>query len=784
VTFNESPDAYAHAAATLEFGTVLDLIASLCANDAARARVRALAPTSDRAAIEASLGEIEAYRAMSDEHGDVPVGETSCRGDLERVGDRRESVAPADLLAIAAAERAAGELARALERAEAPEPLSSIAAGIHHHGDVVDAVERAIDVDGSIKDTASPALRAIRRDVHDLRASLRSLSEKLVGDYGGESMGTMLGERYVVLVPRAKIRRKTGLVHSTSHTGGSLYFEPFNLVDRNNDLEARLADERAEEARILDDLRDRLAACADDLLANLDIVDRFDAIRARARFCAQFHCTTPEVSATGRLRLRDARHPVLVRLLGDQGGEQVPLGLTLEPDHRLMVITGPNAGGKTVALKTVGVCALLFQCGIQVPCASGSELPVFHRMLVDIGDEQSMESSLSTFTSHLRHLDEMIRRADADTLCLVDEIGDGTDPDEGAALAIATLERLLDSGAAVIATTHYGRIKTFALEAEGVTNASMAFEDGAARPLYRLLQGVAGRSRGLETAERSGFDPEVATRARSYVGRDAFQLDAVLSKLETTLRGLEEERETVKARFAELERLIAEYKRKASEYDLTRKEAMRKASREAAELLEETRREAEAVVREIRETQAERRAIREGRRRLDEMAGKTRGAMRAARPEPGPLESVAVGDRVAVSKSGSPVGEVVEVKKGTATVEIAGKRIRLRIDSLFRPSADTPGAGVSYDYDVEPLGSTELDVRGHDREEAIEAVTRFIDQAVYTGVREVKIIHGVGTGVLARAVAELLRTDHRVESTRPGEQVEGGMGVTIVSLAG
>jgi DNA mismatch repair protein MutS2 len=567
------------------------------------------------------------------------------------------------MLAIAAAERAAADVRRALMGADEVPRLSAIASGIVTHMEVAEAVDRAIDVDGSIRDTASPALKSIRRDIRGLRGSLRSLSEKLVSGYGADSLGTMLGSRYVVLVPRAKIRKSTGMVHSASHSGGSLYFEPFSLVERNNELEARIADEKAEEARILEELRARIAECAGDMLSNLDVVDRLDAIRARARFANDYDCSTPAVSSDGRLRLIDARHPVLQRVLAAAGGAQVPLRLTIEPERRLLVITGPNAGGKTVALKTVGVSSLLFQCGIPVPCALGSEIPIFERVFADIGDEQSMESSLSTFTSHLRHLDAMSRYARADSLCLIDEIGDGTDPDEGAALAIATLEKLRDRGAAVIATTHYGRIKTFALQAEGVTNASMAFEDSEGRPLYRLLQGVAGRSRGLETARRTGFDEVVVERAESYVGAEAFRLESVLADLEANLRALEAERESVVQRKGELDRLIEEYRTRSAEYDMTRKEAMRRAGREAEALLDATRREMEQLVRSIRESQADRHVIRKSREKIAELARQATGIREQSEPTRPALERVRPGDRVALSASGTPAGVVTSVRR-------------------------------------------------------------------------------------------------------------------------
>lgn len=782
---NESTTAFSHALSALDFGAVLGLVASYCVGDAARRAVRSLQPGDDEHAIVESLAEIEEYRRRRETDGDIPIGDTTCRDDVEHELSRHEGIAPDRLLALAAAERAALEARSLLAGSEEFPRLAAIAAAITPHAELVAAVEKAIDSDGSIKDTASAELRTIRRDMRALRASLRTLSEKIVERYGADALGTVLGSRYVVLVPRGKIRKNTGLVHSTSHTGGSLYFEPFDLVERNNDLEARAADEKAEEARILAELCARVREAADEILANLDAVDRLDVVRAKARFCEVFRCTTPEVSARGRLRLVDARHPVLERLLSSGGEGLVPLGLTLEPNRRVMVITGPNAGGKTVALKTVGVATMLFQCGLQAPCGAGTELPVFARVFVDIGDEQSLEASLSTFTSHLKNLDTMSRHADADTLCLIDEIGDGTDPDEGAALAVATLEKLLVSGPAVIATTHYGRIKTFALQAEGVTNASMAFEEDEGRPLYRLLQGVAGTSRGLETARRTGFDAGVVERAQSYVGAEAFQLESLLGELERNLRSLEDERAEAARRTSELESAIADYHAKSAEYDLTRREAMRKASREAEALLRKTRREVEALVRSIRESNAERAAIRAGKKRIEELVEETSAVQKEAADRPR-LESVRPGDRVSLSPRGSPAGVVRDVVGGSATVEFGNKRITIRIESLYEaaPAPDRQAAGVGYDFRAEPLESTSIDVRGHDREEAIEAVTRFLDRAVYTGVREVKIIHGIGTGVLSRAIRELLDNDDRVEATRHGEQAEGGLGVTIVQLTG
>jgi DNA mismatch repair protein MutS2 len=789
---NESTaqDSFAHAVASLEFDATLDLIARRCINDAARRAVRDQRPVTDPEAIAASLAAIEEYRAMRDKHGDVSIAEVDYREAVERSATKGEALNPDELLRVAAGERTAAELKRQL----AVEPgtlghLLRLAESIVPHRDIVESVGRAIDNEGNVRDDASPTLVSIRRKMRRARGALRERCEKMVASYGRDSYATVLGSRYVLLVPRSEVHHRNGLVHSTSHKGGSIYYEPLDLVQRNNELETLAADEGAEVARILRELSDRVRAAAPEILSNTDAIVAADVLRAKAAFCREFDCTSPAVSASGVIRLRAARHPQLVRSLAGHGAGVVPLDLKLgDEGSRAMVITGPNAGGKTVALKTLGTAVLLFQSGIQVPCAQGTELPLFDRVMVDIGDEQSIATSLSTFTSHLKHLDGMCRSADERSLCLVDEIGDGTDPDEGAALAVAALEALLASGAAVVATTHYGRIKTFALNTEGVANASMAFEDAEGRPLYRLLQGIAGRSRGLETARRTGFSPDVLKVAEAYLGADAFRLEAILSDLESSHLALEHERKRLSEQSAALESVMSRYAERAAQFDVSKREADRRAGREAEEFLLRTRREVEAIVREIRESQARREVLRSSRDRLNQLLQKARVRREprigpAAQPA-GRAQGVAVGDRVSLNPSGHPAGRVIAVENGSATVEINNKRIKLSVEALYTAPLEEKGPpnGVTYDVQVEPLSSTNLDVRGSRREEALEAVNRFVDRAVLSGVQEITIIHGVGEGILARAIRDILSMDHRVAAIRPGELGEGGHGVTVVTL--
>ncbi len=779
--------AFDHAARVLGLHDVLDLVGASCVNDGARAVVLAARPSADASAIAESLGEVDEYRRMREESGDIAIPDTSYRAALDRIA-AGERAAGDVLRRVGDGERAVSQLRRGVsDRADAYARLAAIAADTVPHDDLVKEIDRALDADGTVRDDATPALKSIRRDIRSARASLRERADKMVNEFGADAHATVMGGRHVLVVPRTRVRKGTGLVHGASQTGGSLYVEPLSLLDLNNELETRLADEVEEIDRILRALSDRVRKVVPEIAANADVVERLDAIRARAAFSERFGCITPDLSATGRVHLVRARHPLLTLALERAGAlaELVPLDFSLEPDARLLVITGPNAGGKTVTLKTVGLFALMLQCGLPLPCAHGTELPIFERIFVDIGDEQSLESSLSTFTSHLKHLGEMARDADARSLCLIDEIGDGTDPDEGAAIAIATLERLLKSHAAVIATTHYGRIKTFALETPGVANASMAFEDGESRPLYRLLQGIAGRSRGIDTARRSGFDTSIVARAESILGGEAFRLESALARLEASHLALVREREALEAERAKARDLSASAEAKEKEYTLTRKEAQRRATREAEDVVAQARRDIEEIVKKLRERAADRDTVRESRRRLDTITDRVRERARDAQTGVAPLASVAVGDRVSLSPTGRPAGVVVSIVRKDATVDIGGKRVRAKLGALYAAAPERGGAmppppPVAVDY--EPVGEMELHVRGLDREEALDRIGKFIDRAVLTGLEEVKIVHGRGEGILARGLREVFSKDPRVSSIRYGGPMEGGVGVSFVTL--
>ncbi len=770
---------------TLAFADVLEMAARNCVGAGARARIRTLTPMVDRDQITRRQRLLEELRDFTETKGSLPVTDTEYRSAVEALADKPGILDPEHLLNIRAGEAAIAELTRLIARHREAYPLlTEQVATAAPNLELVQAISDAIENDGEIKDTASPELRAARKAIQSLRGQLRDRTEKMASSFGEGSHTTVIGNRYVLLAPRTKFRKDDGLVHGSSQTGGSVYFEPFGVVALNNDLEEASSRARAEEARILADLSRRVAENSDQLLANADVMESVDMARAVSQFCTRFRCVTPGISR-GRIRLAQARHPLLEASLVDAGNasDLVPTDLILDVNERVMIITGPNAGGKTVTLKTLGTAVMLNQCGFQIPAAPGSELPIFHKVFVDIGDGQSIASSLSSFTSHLQQLNEMVHEANQDTLVLVDEIGDGTDPDEGAALAMAVVDRLRTVNAAVVVTTHFGKVKTYALKTDGVANASMAFAEDDNRPLYKLLQGIAGRSRGLETARRVGFDPDTVSLAESYLDEGAFQMEALLSDLESSHIALERERESLTEQSGALRELMSTYEDKRKQYDVRKKELDRKALREAEQLVIETRRELEDTVKAIKQSQARRDVLQESRTKLEGMLRDVQREQRQKSATP-PLSSVSEGQRVRLNPKSQESGVVVKVKGDSATVEIGGKRITLRAEMLYPASEPKPApqAGAT-PFRVEPLLSTTLDIRGFSREDAIDAIDQFMDQAVVHAVEEVKIIHGIGTGVLSRTVREVLSRDHRVTGVRNGEQIEGGLGVTIVTLA-
>jgi DNA mismatch repair protein MutS2 len=617
---------------------------------------------------------------------------------------------------------------------------------------------------------------------------LHRLEQHLKGrKAGADAYVTLRGERYVIPV-RTDAGEVRGIVHDRSGSGATLFVEPLDVVDANNELQSLRDAEHREARRVLESLTQRLGADASDVRNSLEALEEIDALHAAARAGAGMRGASPQIGTT--LRLHDARHPLLETKLLERTESIVPLELDLS-DARALVITGPNTGGKTVALKTIGLLVLMHQSGLLVPARSDSELPIFTRVVTDIGDEQSIEAAESTFSSHLRHVRTALAEAQPGTLALLDEFMAGTDPDEGAALAKVVLRRLVQAGATTLVTTHLGALKLFAHAESGLANASMLFDARSRRPLFRLEPGVPGSSNALATAERLGFDAPLLEEARRERGDDAGRVESILQALEAERRRLSEARHTAEEEGREARRMREENANAHAELSRRRNSFLKDARREVSDLVSEARARIERTVRELRESQASRNAIHTAREQLEQL-GEELDA-RAPREPPPATDSGATrpprpGDTVWI-RGLEREGELesvlsdgrARVRYGSAEVMVHLRDLELRAGAEPEPDAPPRAAG-GHDVIAGAEAPLDLDVRGLDREEALAAVDQFLDRALLQGTPLVCIVHGKGTGVLRRSIQKHLASHPNVAESRLGAHGEGGSGVTIAKL--
>jgi len=651
-------------------------------------------------------------------------------------------------------------------------------------GGLAGAVSRALDRDGGVRDDASPQLSRLRREAREQERQARAAVQRTMADARerGWTTGTevtLRGDRLCLPVRSGSKRLVEGIVHDRSATGGTLFIEPAAVVALQNDLiETRLA-AAAEAERILLELNRAAEAAAPALREACELSLRVDETRAALLWSRAVRGARPALAAGGALDVRVGRHPLL---LDREGADVVPLDLAMPDGARVLVISGPNAGGKSVALKCAGLLCLLAQCGWDVPAREDTRLPLVGRFDVDLGDDQSIARSLSSFSAHLSHLAEFLSHADGDSLVLCDEIGSGTDPDEGTALAFTVLEALADRGALVLATTHSGLLKAAVADHPLMVNAAMDFDETNLAPLYTLRAGVPGASHAFAIAARLDFPDGLVERARARVGEDRFRIEHLLTELGTRARDLQE-RQAEAGRLAETSRREHEaLSLRLAGIDRERTAALAAARRAGEEFLAEARRTLERLVRDLRGEGPRTRTIRDAR---DELAG-LGDRLPPEEPRP-PVATPAAGDRVRVPHLGLD-GRVVEVRGGRLVVLAGGMRLSLPAgavaaaaggseDGTSRPAAPFPPPVAG------SCDATELDLRGFRAEEGWEALDRLIDRAIPAGAGEIGVIHGFGTGRLRAYLLERLARDPRVAGFQDAPADQGGQGRTVVRLA-
>jgi len=793
----------------LEFDRIRDLLVQHAGSAEGRVRLEGLQPLTEPGAVRESLVRTTEGRRLLQTLGREPYQDLPDPAEaLARARVQGAHLEPRELLELASFIEGGVEIVRRVSRSDEDAPrLARLASGARDTTEVALAVRRALLPTGEVADDASPKLAETRRTLARLRSQLTSVMEGYLRTRETERLLqdrviTTRNDRYVLLLKADHKGQLPGIIHGSSGTGASLFLEPLPAVELNNDIVSLQDEERREVVRILQDLTARAAERADDLVEMAAILGELDAVQAMALVAVDMDAHAPEIADDLRLELVDSRHPLLMPRLAEKLGvartdEPVPVSLRVGDDARVLVISGPNTGGKTVALKTVGLFALMAQCGLHVPAAAGSRLPVFRSVYADIGDEQSIADNLSTFSAHLAAIVEMTRDLERPALVLLDEVGAGTDPTEGGALGVAIVDHFRQRGAMVLATTHHGLMKAYAQSSPGVGCGSFGYDPDTFEPTFRLTLGAPGRSLALEMAERLGLPVAVVEDARARRDDKEQQAEDLLARLEKDRAGLEKEA----ARIADLRRDTenAHQRAEAAEREIASKKR-REVERFARELKrrgeEQEEKAAEAIRAAVERLEAAEatRAAAKNAPRLRTQAVK---AIRAARAEilkdpelklppeeEAPGAPLAVGTRVRWGALGI-AGEVLALPgDDEAELAVSGKRVRVpRSELVVLGGAPRPQKGATV-VDAPSKGAVpaEINLIGLTVDEALPRVDKLLDDASLSERREIRVIHGFGAGRLRKAVAGLLEGHPHVASWRAGQSKEGGGGATIVEL--
>ena len=787
-----------HTLERLEFGKVLDRIAAGAMLSLGAAAVRALRPTTDLELVRTRSDRIAEGAAILGAGHDFAVERFEDPAAIfDRAAIEDSALAPAELQTVAAVLRNADDLQRTFKRIRDTAPLlAKLSWDLAPKTDLLDAINRAIQPDGTVADDASPDLRRIRRALGEIQDRIRLRLEALVQNADvrkclSDDYVTQRNGRYVIPVVATQVGQVPGIIHDRSDTGHTIFVEPQFVVTMGNELRSLAADEEREVQRILRELTAGVRGHLWGLRQTVRTLVDFDLVRAAARYAVARRMTRPVFAADGVLRLADARHPILEDALSPSGGKVVPLDFEIGGPVRTIAITGANAGGKTVSLKTLGLVCLMAQTGLLVPAAEGSTFLALRQVLVDIGDEQSIEANLSTFSGHIQHVRDILAVAGERTLVLLDEIGAGTDPVEGGALACAILKALHDRGAMTVVTTHLSQVKGFVHEQPGMENAAVQFDPETLAPTYELIIGQPGASHALRIAQRLGLPEAVLAAAEQLVDSKSIEMEGLLARLTVALKKAEADAETARRERAEAEAARKELAERLEKLKADRKASLRKAAEEARGLVENTRREMERALAEARRVGADGTAAKQLRRQVEvkREAVKKKAEQLSPRPRaPIPIQSLAIGQTVWVEtmKRQGTVTEVDE-RRGKVTVDAGGITIQADASSVMEAEQDTKGPPAP-----PPKGRTivtrpaavapELNLRGLRVEEALRKLETYLNEACLADLASVRIIHGFGTGAVRDAVHKVLGSHPLIASYHYGERTEGGRGVTIAVL--
>ena len=779
---------------TLELDQVLAQLAAAAVSEEAKERAAALQPEHDAEEVRQLLAQTSAACRMVERKGTPAFqGLKPVAASLNRA-DRGGSLNPAELLRIAGVLRCA-RLVKAYADGVEPNVLDPLFIELTPNRFLEDRITSSILSEEEIADSASSTLADIRRHIRAANAKIRDSLQKVINSptyskYLQENIITIRSDRYVVPVKAEHKNDVPGLVHDVSGSGGTYFIEPIQAVNANNELRELLAKEQKEIERILAELSAEAANHRETISSDYEMLVQLDLIFAKARLSYEMHAMAPEVRTDGSLSLRRARHPLIDRKTC------VPITVSLGVDFDALIITGPNTGGKTVTLKTIGLLTLMAECGLHLPTDDGSFVSVFDAVLADIGDEQSIEQSLSTFSSHMKNIVEIVSSCDSSSLILFDELGAGTDPTEGAALAISVIEFCRRMGAKIAATTHYAELKVYGMKTDRVTNASCEFDVETLRPTYRLLVGVPGKSNAFNISRRLGLPEEIIKSARDLVNESDLNFEDVMDQLEQQRQAMEQARREAERLRLETEQQKQQSDRYYAEIKREREKAVQKARAEAQSIIETARLTANRTFEELKQM---RRQMQENldvqglnaqqaalRRSLNEAEDQL-GEKRAPTERPKPTREIVAGDTVELIKLGSKATVLAVNKDGSLQLQAGIMKVTAQKDEVYLLENESQSVKKFIERTTRELraapAASELDLRGMTTDEAIQAMDIFLDNAILGNLASVRIIHGKGTGALRKAVQAALRRRKDIVGFRLGVYGEGEDGVTVVQIS-
>lgn len=778
---------------TLEFDKVREQVAAFCTNSIGKQAIDELVPETNFETVVELLAEMDEGLAILRVKGNVPLGGIFDVRPHARRSQIGGMLSPMELMEIASTIRASRILRNFIEDIEDEKDIEiphfierkeqmPVLTAVQHE------INNCIDDNGAVLDSASTTLRSIRQS---LRSEESKVRQKLEGLTRGSNATKMLSDaiitirndRFVIPVKQEYRSHYGGIVHDQSASGQTLFIEPESVIQANNEVQRLKVKEKAEIERILLDLTAKVAEVGHDLFVLVQLLGEIDVILAKGKYGQANKCTMPKMNQEGYTRLVRARHPLL------SIEEAVANTIEFGRDVTAIVITGPNTGGKTVTLKTVGLCTLMAQSGLPVPALDGSELAVFEQIFADIGDEQSIEQSLSTFSSHMVNIVDILSKFDDKSLVLFDELGAGTDPQEGAALAISILDEAVDRGARVMATTHYPELKAYGYNRPLVVNASVEFDIETLSPTYRLLIGVPGRSNAFEISKRLGLTNTIIDRAKSFTGTDRHEVESMIASLEESRLRSEREADEAHALLEDAAQIRAELEERLRTYDDKKDSLEKKAKEKARKIVDEAKREAENVITELREMKklaaanVKEHELIDVKKRLDEAAPKENKVLQKAVAARERKQNLQIGDEVKVLSYGQK-GTILDQAGNEWVVQIGILKMKLpdsdleyikpEKEQVKRPSMNVKNRNAHV--------KLELDLRGERYEDALIRTEKYLDDALLANYPRVSIIHGKGTGALRQGIQSFLKNHKRVKTYRYGEAGEGGFGVTVVEL--